>query len=543
MDQRGQAILERVLAKGGMPSLSPIAMRLVSMASDESVTASELARLISQDPGLTARLLRLANSAAYRRAGGAVTNLSRAVVLMGLREVRIMALSISLRDTLPVKGKGLDYRPFWRASLYRALLAREVALRLAVPEVEEAFVAGLLLEMGLPLLLRVLTPEEMEDFPGLDASLRQMLTWQQRRLGVNHREVGAQVMAEWGLPEVLVACQGVLSEKGREKAPLLKEIADFARQATETFFLPDRLLTDIHQTAWRLFGLDGEAVNQLMTGALFAAGEAAQALEVELDQEADLLLIMEKANQALVQLSTRLEDGMRAAPAAPAATGGPGGGGPAGDVQRLQDEAVAHTLDAVAHEIRNPLMSVGGFARRLAKPGASGEKVMHYAQAILAEAARLDQALTQINSLLAPYQPKPTRLELAGLLRRLAGEGLPVRLMLPEKPVELNADGAGLRSALEHLISYAAHLVSPDRKDEPLSLALQARAGWVEMACLGPGAPPSGGEDAMAQRSFGPELALVQARRIAAAHGGEITVGVGPAGTGFALIMRLPRPA
>ncbi|MFH1060822.1 MAG: HDOD domain-containing protein [Pseudomonadota bacterium] len=535
MDQRGQAILERVLAKGGMPSLSPIALRLVSMAADESVTADELARLISQDPGLTARLLRLANSAAYRRASGAVSNLSRAVVLMGLREVRIMALSISLRDTLPVKGKGLDYRPFWRASLYRALLAREVALRLALPEVEEAFVAGLLLEMGLPLLVRVLDPEEMEGFPGLDASLRQLLTWQQRCLGVNHREVGARVMAAWGLPEALVACQGVMSEKERRKAPLLKEVADFARQATETFFLPDKLLTDIHQSAWRLFGLDGEAVNQLMTGALFAAGEAAQALEVELDQEADLLLIMEKANQALVQLSSRLEDGMRAAPAP--------GNGPAEDMQRLQDEAVAHTLDAVAHEIRNPLMSVGGFARRLAKPGASGEKVMHYAQAILAEAARLDQALAQINSLLAPYQPKTSRLELAGLLRHLAGEGLPVRLLLPENPVELTADGAGLRSALEHLISYAAHLVTPERRGEPLRLALKARAGWVEMACLGPGAPPAGGEDAMAQRSFGPELALVQARRIAAAHGGEVTVGAGPAGDGFALILRLPRPA
>ncbi|MFZ5586580.1 MAG: HDOD domain-containing protein [Thermodesulfobacteriota bacterium] len=538
MDQRGQAILDRVLAKGGLPSLSPIALRLVELASDESVTAEDLARLIGQDPGLTARLLRLANSVAYRRAGGEVTSLSRAVVLMGLREVRIMALSISLRDTLPVKGRGLDYRPFWRASLYRALLAREVALRLALPQVEEAFVAGLLLEMGLPLLLRVLTAEELEDFPGLGASLRALLTWEQRRLGLNHREVGARVMAEWGLPAVLAACQGVLSEKSREKAPLLKEVADFARQAAETFFLPEKLLTDIHQTAWRLFGLDAEAVNQLMTSALLAAGEAAQALEVELDQEADLLFIMEKANQALVQLSSRLEDGVRAAAPAPAAGGA---GLDSGQLQRLQDEAVAHTLDAVAHEIRNPLMSVGGFARRLARQGASSEKVMHYAQAILAEAARLDQALAQINSLLAPYQPKPQRLELAGLLRRLAGGGLPVRLVLPEKPVELTADGNGLQAALEHLLSYAAHLVDPDRRGEPLRLALRDRPDWVELACLGPGHPPAGGADAMAQRSFGPELALAQARRIALAHGGEVTVGAGPAGDGFALVLRLPR--
>jgi HD-like signal output (HDOD) protein len=167
-DKRAE-ILERVLGTGSVPSMSPLAVRLVEMAADDRSSAQDLANIIEQDPGLTARLLRLVNSPALRRSEDEITNIARAVVLLGLREVRIMALSISLRDTLPLKKGGQDFHLFWRSSLHRAILARETASRLALATKDEAFVAGLLLEMGLPLLLWVLSPEEAGGFPGFGA--------------------------------------------------------------------------------------------------------------------------------------------------------------------------------------------------------------------------------------------------------------------------------------------------------------------------------------------------------------------------------------
>lgn len=544
MDQRGQEILARALARDQLPSLSAIALRLVQMASDEEVAAPELARVIAQDPGLAARLLRMANSPAFRRGSQEITSLDRAVVLLGLREVRIMALSISLRDTLPTKGKGLDYRIFWRASLYRALLSRAIATRLALPQPEEAFVAGLLLETGLPILLRALKPEELEGFPGLGASLRAQLVWERQRLGLDHRQVGAEVMQRWGLPQSLVACQGVLQETSRDQAPLLKEVTDFARQAAEAFLLPEKLLTDVHQTAWRYFGLDDETVNQLLTEALLAAGEAAAALEVDLDLEADLLAVVEKANQALVGLTSRLGEGLQhyappTAGATPAGSASP----EEDELRRVQDEAVAHTLDAVAHEIRNPLMSVGGFARRLAAQASAGEKVQRYAQAILAEAARLDQALEQINRMLSPYQPRPCKLDLAQVLARLADQGQGLLVNLPQGPMLIWADPQGLEAALGHLLTYARHLLQDGDATPTLRLSLQADAQGVRLVCQGRGAPPAQEGDAMARRAFGPELALAQARRIATAHGGEVEVGPDPRGGGFILTLRLPTGA
>ncbi|MCA1987772.1 MAG: HDOD domain-containing protein [Desulfarculus sp.] len=544
MDQRGQEILARALARDQLPSLSAIALRLVQMASDEEVSAPELARIITQDPGLAARLLRMANSPAFRRGSQEITSLDRAVVLLGLREVRIMALSISLRDTLPTKGKGLDYRIFWRASLYRALLSRAIANRLALPQPEEAFVAGLLLETGLPILLRVLKPEELDGFPGLGASLRAQMVWERQRLGLDHRQVGAEVMRRWGLPQTLVACQGVLQESSRDQAPLLKEVTDFARQAAEAFLLPEKLLTDVHQIAWRYFGLDDDTVNLLLTEALLAAGEAAAALEVDLDPEADLLAVVEKANQTLAGLTSRLDEELHnylppASGSAPARAAS----GEGDQLRRAQDEAVAHTLDAVAHEIRNPLMSVGGFARRLAAQAAAGDKVQRYAQAILAEAARLDQALDQINRMLSPYQPRPRKLDLAQLLARMAEPGQGLLVNLPEGPLLIWADPQGLEAALGHLLAYARHLLV-DRDATPcLRLSLTADPQGVRLICQGKGAPPANQADAMARRAFGPELALAQARRIAAAHGGEVELGPDPQGEGFILTLRLPNGA
>jgi HD-like signal output (HDOD) protein/signal transduction histidine kinase len=544
MDQRGQEILARALARDQLPSLSAIALRLVQMASDEEVAAPELARVIAQDPGLAARLLRMANSPAFRRGSQEITSLDRAVVLLGLREVRIMALSISLRDTLPTKGKGLDYRIFWRASLYRALLSRAIANRLALPQPEEAFVAGLLLETGLPILLRALRPEELEGFPGLGASLRAQLTWERQRLGLDHRQVGIEVMRRWGLPQSLVACQGVLQEASRDQAPLLREVTDFARQAAEAFLLPEKLLTDVHQTAWRYFGLDDETINQLLTEALLAAGEAAAALQVDLDPEADLLAVVEKANQALVGLTSRLGEGLHNY-APPPVGADPAGSAPAeGDnLRRVQDEAVAHTLDAVAHEIRNPLMSVGGFARRLAAQAAAGEKVQRYAQAILSEAARLDQALEQINRMLSPYQPRPCQLDLTQFLVHLADQGPGLLVNPPQGPLLIWADPQGLEAALGHLLTYARHLLTDREATPSLRLSLVADAQGVRLTCQGRGAPPATEDNAMAQRAFGPQLALAQARRIATAHGGEVEVGPAPQGDGFVLTLRLPTGA
>lgn len=550
MPDMATAIMQRILDKGTLPSLSPITLRLIRMAADDDANARELTSLISQDPGLTTRLLRMANSPAFRRLDHEISSISKAVVFLGLRELRIMALSLSLRDALPVKKGGPDYHLFWRACLHRAVLAREVARRLAVPEVEEAFVAGLVQEIGLPLLLRALTPEEAKGFPGMGARLRRQLAWERQRWGLDHRQVGVQVLEHWGLPRVLVQCQHLLSEDERDKAPLLQEIADFARRGTEAFFLPEVHLTDIYQIAWRYFGFDDEAVNVLLATTLVYVGEAADALEVKLDQEADLLEVMEQANRALSRLSSQLQPHVQALVADSSCGTRPD---PVKEQERFKDQVVSQTLDAVVHEIRNPLMSVGGFARRLAGQVQGGERLRRYAEVIVAEAARLDQVLTDINRLLTPYHPCFSAMDLAECLQRMAdgldepeisvcGEAaMRVKWHLPGAPVAMAGDPQGLATALRQVVGYGCHLMLGEHPQGTMHVHLQASPRDVVISLLGPGLPPVQGQDPLAERSFGPALSLAQARRVVEAHQGSVALASTTGGKGFLLTVRLPR--
>ncbi len=539
MSQRREQILERVLSREVVPSLSAVAVRLVELAASETAGADDLAAVIEKDPGLATRLLRLCNSAAYRLSEEEVTSINRAVVILGVREVRIMALSISLRDTLPVKRDGFDYQLFWRASLHRAVLGRETARRVAEDLMEEAFVAGLVQELGLPLLLGALEPEEAAGFPGMGGTLREQILWERVELDLDHRELGRAVLQRWGLPESLVACQQVVTAEGLEQLPPLALVADFARLATQAFFSPQRRFTDIYQAAWRRFALQSETVNEILASALSYVGEAAEILDIELDQGADLLAVMEKANSALTRLVTQAQPHfMRAM------DGGE-------EERRLREETVVDTLEAVVHEIRNPLTSVGGFARRLAGQIAEEGSAHRYAQVLMAEAARLDQALAEMSSLVSPYQPKLAPVDLGWFLNEarrqvavhplehVTGPPPPIEWHLTGEDPRVMADREGLLQVVRLMLSFGCHLAGSGA-GASLAVHLLRKDDRALICVYGSGAPPPRGDGDLAGKSFGPELGLARARRMTEAMGGVLSVASSPHKGGFLLTCALP---
>lgn len=148
-------LLHRLESGYCLPPLSPVAARLIDLASEDSCSIHELARLIEQDPSLAVSLLKLANSAFYGNLQS-VSTLPQAILRIGFKQLRVMALSLSLREALPVEKRGpFDYEGFWRISLYQALLARTLSQQVKTCDPEEAFVAALILEIGV-LLLRAL---------------------------------------------------------------------------------------------------------------------------------------------------------------------------------------------------------------------------------------------------------------------------------------------------------------------------------------------------------------------------------------------------
>lgn len=158
-------------------------MKLVELASDEKSSSMDLVSLIDKDPPLAARLLKLANSAFFS-SRNPVSALNQAVVRIGFNRLRVMALSISLRDTFPMGKVGpLNYEKFWTISLYRALISKSLADAIKSSNTDEAFTSGLLMEIGLLIFFDIFIKEKTRkltltlnqlkiSWPGKETSIR-----------------------------------------------------------------------------------------------------------------------------------------------------------------------------------------------------------------------------------------------------------------------------------------------------------------------------------------------------------------------------------
>jgi len=386
-----EAVIKKAISEGyNLPALSPVAMEAVEMASQEGIPASRLAGVIERDPSLSARLLKLANSAFFK-ASNPISTLTQAIVKLGFDRVRIMALSISLRDTFPMGMKGaMDYEKFWKLSLYRALIAKALAVRFRSAHPEEAFIAALLEEIGLLVFFDLFIKNRVSD-PPLDLDeLEMMLAWEREHFGVDHREVGRFVLTQWSFPERIVICQLAGIKRYPASAPPKEPLLFLCDVAT----LMARMLTSEKEDlgtsitcAANEAAISHDDINKILSTVLDEVEEIGTHLKIRVDHDKDVVVLLEKANSALMRISQRLSicpvDEPQSLPNI--------------DTLDNENQSPNDILQAVVHEIRNPLMVVGGFVRKLAKSLGPDSEGSRYVGVILEEAMRLEQIMGEMN--------------------------------------------------------------------------------------------------------------------------------------------------
>jgi HD-like signal output (HDOD) protein len=381
-------ILKQIESGYSLPLLSPVAMQLVEMALDETCSAKALATLIKRDPSLAVRVLKLANSAFFHTTQP-TTSLKQAIVKLGFQRLRIMALSLSLRTTFPMGKIGaFDYEQFWHTTLYRALIAKSLAAHLKNCHPEEAFVAGLIMEIGLLILFDLRMKSDAEAPPVQLEPLEELLTWERDRYGIDHRQVGEAALRYWRFPDTVVECQLLYGQAAlSQDAPLLAKIYELSREFSGLISQESAGFHTLFKEAERFLGLHRDVINDILLTTLDQVQEIADSLNIELSKERDLMEIMEKANKALSQISEKMSEYQEIHNQ---------GSLPSFDSLDERKGIVEHTIQAVAHEIRNPLLSVGGFARRLAASLDPASKGGEYVRIILDEASRLEKALFEM---------------------------------------------------------------------------------------------------------------------------------------------------
>jgi len=188
-----------------LPSMPQILLRFLSLAEDDAASMADLAELVGQDPALSARVLTVVNSVAFRR-GSATTSLVNCMVTLGTRLSRTLASCLVIQKAFSPAAitARYDLSGFWMHSLLVAELSRTIAEQSRFPEPAEAYLAGLLHDVGQLLLLGGLE----ERYGSLLASSRDetvLRLLEEQRLGTDHTAIGAWMVDRWGVSSSFMA--------------------------------------------------------------------------------------------------------------------------------------------------------------------------------------------------------------------------------------------------------------------------------------------------------------------------------------------------
>jgi len=189
-----------------MPSLSTTVMKVMEVCNKPNTSPNDLNRVISLDPVLTGRVLRLINSA-YYALPNQITSLTRAIIMLGLNTVKNLALSTAIIQSVGGKDsfKALSMDDFWTHSITVGVTAKALSAQKRIPASlrEEYFVAGMLHDLGkIPLNNRF--PEEyLQAMDLARAEEGQLCLAEQKIFGVDHCRVGQMIAEKWELSGVL----------------------------------------------------------------------------------------------------------------------------------------------------------------------------------------------------------------------------------------------------------------------------------------------------------------------------------------------------
>jgi HD-like signal output (HDOD) protein len=194
---------QKIWSSAQLPTLPTVALRLVELAGSPTTDLREIVAAVKSDPAIVARLLKAANSTFFGLASK-VTSIDQAVILLGTTPVTALALGFSLLDKSFSRGPlGEAYAAYWLQSTVQATAAKMIAIRQLSGNEEDLFLAGLLLDLGRLAMLKTIPGEYqavIETALSLQCPVHEAET---QILGVNHVEIGVQLMKRWNLPEAL----------------------------------------------------------------------------------------------------------------------------------------------------------------------------------------------------------------------------------------------------------------------------------------------------------------------------------------------------
>src|SRR5262249_24232266 len=198
---------QKIWSSPQLPTLPTVALRLIELSRSPTTEIADIVAVVKSDPAIVARLLKAANSSFFGLACK-IKSIDHAVILLGTTAVTALALGFSLVDNSVSNGPlGAAYAAFGLQSTVQATAAKMLAKRQSSGNEEDHFLAGLLLDLGRLAMLKTI-PREYAPVVEAAASRQCPLhDVETEQLGINHVEVGFNLMKRWCLRDVL--CEAV----------------------------------------------------------------------------------------------------------------------------------------------------------------------------------------------------------------------------------------------------------------------------------------------------------------------------------------------
>lgn len=263
MENRRSEIRRIIKDTKSLPTLPGIIAKLGTLAENDKVSVQEMARLVSSDQVLSAKVLRLVNSAFYGFSGR-VSTVSNALILLGVNVVKSLAISSSIFEIMEKNVVGL-----WEHSMGVGMAATIISKRLKLPETEETATAALLHDIG-----KVIIKIKLEqDYDLLRARIEQdglsMTEAERELLETDHAEIGEWLARTWLLPEKLsepIACHHDVSKSVlHQNKTAVVHIADVLTKAGGFGFSGDDIVPAIQPIAWKKLGLTELILEEIVT--------------------------------------------------------------------------------------------------------------------------------------------------------------------------------------------------------------------------------------------------------------------------------------
>jgi putative nucleotidyltransferase with HDIG domain len=185
-----------------LPPLPAIVQRLLEVTKSARSSADDVARVLREDAAVAAKILRVANSPFYG-ACRKITEVTRAVVRLGTTAVQNLVLGLCVRNTLLKKAaSSSEHASLWYHSVVAASASELIGRQIGYKPLEEAFVAGLLHDIG-HLAMLILRPKAFRECLQIPPGEMTQMQAERATFGIDHADLGYAVMNQWRLPESL----------------------------------------------------------------------------------------------------------------------------------------------------------------------------------------------------------------------------------------------------------------------------------------------------------------------------------------------------